>query len=184
VLRAALWYIPAVAKRVFVGILTLVLVGLGCGYQIVRYREALADARRVAIVSIENDSFEPGLDSMVADALTREFLRRGALRVVSDPGAADLLVSGRVENLQTNSRSFSSIEFALEFEVTMRLDLEVERRDGSEVPINKRTLVESELYLTSADVEVSRKNREEALRRLAGTLAGRFHDVLYERVVP
>lgn len=181
---ASLWYIPAVAKRVSVWILALVLVGSGCGYQIVRYREALADARRVAIVSIENDSFEPGLDSMVADALTREFMRRGALRVVSDPAAADLLVSGRVERLQTNSRSFSSIEFALEFEVTMRLVVDVERRDGSEVPINRRALVESELYLTSADVEVSRKNREEALRRLAGILAGRFHDVLYERVVP
>jgi hypothetical protein len=180
----ALWYIPAVVNWALVSILASVLASSGCGYQIVRYRDALGDARRVAIFGLENNSFEPGLESLVADAITREFLRRGALQVVSDPETADLIVKGSVGRVQTRSQSFSSIVFALEFRVTMYLDLQVERRDGSTIPIAVRALVESEIYQASADVEVTRTNRKEALRRLAGILAGRFHDSLFERITP
>ena len=104
--------------------------------------------------------------------------------MVSDPEIADLIVKGSVERIQTRSQSFSSIEFVLEFRVRMRLDLQVERRDGTTIPISKRALQEDEIYLASADVEVTRTNRKEALRRLAGILAGRFHDALYERITP
>jgi hypothetical protein len=173
-----------VVRWVLVWILAPVLAGSGCGYQIVRYRDALGDARRVAITGLENDSFEPGLDSMVSDAISREFLRRGALEVVSDPETADLIVTGAVEPLQTRSEAFSTIEFVLEFRVTMRLDLEVRRRDGTRIRISRRALRESEFYQASADVEVTRTNRKEALERLAGILAGRFHDALYERIIP
>ena len=183
-LRRALWYIPAVVKWALVWILAPVLAGSGCGYQIVRYRDALGDARRVAIVGLENDSFEPGLDSMVSDAISREFLRRGALKVVSDPETADLIVTGTVGRLQTRSEAFSTIEFVLEFRVTMRLDLRVERSDGTRIRVGGRALRESEFYQASADVEVTRTNRKEALERLAGILAGRFHDALYERITP
>ena len=182
-LGPALWYIPAVRKRVLVWILASLLAG-GCGYQIVRYQGALGDVRRVAIVGLENNSFEPGLDSLVSDAIAREFLRRGALEVVSDPETADLVVSGAVDRLQTNSESFSSIEFVVEFRVTMRLDLTARRRDGTRIRVGGRALRESELYQASADVEVTRTNRKEALERLAGILAGRFHDALYERITP
>jgi hypothetical protein len=38
--------------------------------------------------------------------------------------------------------------------------------------------------VASADVEVERTHREEALRRLATLLAGRVHDALFERIAP
>jgi hypothetical protein len=165
-------------------ILAPLLASNGCGYQLVRYQDALGDARRVAIYGLVNDSFEPGLDSLVADAISREFMRRGALEVVSDPATADLIVKGSVGQVRTRATSFSSIQFVLEFRVRMRLELEVVRRDGSEVPIGRRVLVATELYQASADVEVTRTNRKEALRRLAGILASRFHDALFERITP
>jgi hypothetical protein len=184
VLRPALWYIPAVVKSALVWILASALAGSGCGYQLVRYRDALGDARRVAILGLENNSFEPGVDSLVSDAISREFLRRGAFKLVSDPETADLIVSGSVDRIQTRSQSFSSIEFVLEFRVSMRLDLKVERPDGSTIPIGKGLLSDSEIYQASADVEVTRTNRKEALRRIASILAGRFHDALSERIAP
>jgi hypothetical protein len=184
VLRRALWYIPAVVRWALVWILAPVLAGSGCGYQIVRYRDALGDARRVAIVGIENNSFEPGLDSIVSDAITREFMRRGALQVVSDRESADIVVTGSIDPLQTRSETFSTIEFVIEYRIVMRLDLTVRRRDGSRIRIGGRALRESEIYQASPDVEVTRTNRREALQRLAGILAGRFHDALYERIIP
>jgi hypothetical protein len=155
-----------------------------CGYSFVRYGGGLGDVRRVAIRGLGNDSFEPGVESLVSDALTREFLQRGALRLVDDPAAADLVIGGAVKRVEVRRRSFSSILFALEYEVRMELGLSVARRDGTLVAIDPNALTESERYLASSDVEVTRTNRQEALRRLAGVLAGRVHDALYERIAP
>ena len=156
----------------------------GCGYSVVRYGEGLGDVRRVAIRGLSNDSFEPGVDTLMSEALAREFLRRGALRLVDTPETADLVIGGSVASVSVRRRSFSSILFALEYEVSMQLKLSVARRDGTEVPIDPNALLESERYLASSDVEVMRTNRQEALRRLAGVLAGRVHDALYERIAP
>lgn|GEM_PF-981416 len=162
------------------------LGGSGCfaGYQLVRYENALGDVRTVAIEALENRSFEPGADAIVSDAIVSEFLRRGALELVDDKAAADLVIGGVVEEVAVQSRTFSSIQFALEYAVTVRLQLDVRRRDGTEVDLDDRTMQESDLYFASADVEAMRKSREEAVRRVAAILAGRLHDGLFERAVP
>jgi hypothetical protein len=164
--------------------LALALLVGGCGYSFVRYGGGLGDVRRIAIRGLGNDTFEPGVESLVSDALTREFRQRGALRLVDDPAAADLVIGGAVKRVDIRRRSFSSILFALEYEVRMELGLTVSQRDGTPVPIDANALAESERYLASSDVEVTRTNRQEALRRLAGVLAGRVHDALYERIAP
>jgi hypothetical protein len=155
----------------------------GCAsYQVVGARSGLGDVRRVAVEPLHNRSFEPGIERMVTDALVREFQRRGGASVVRDPAGADLVLSGTVQPLVTRSRSFSSVELALEFEVELRVDLVARRPDGSTVDIDRTVLRDWELYLASADVEVERKNREEALRRLSALLATRVHDALSERL--
>lgn len=160
--------------------------GGGCfaGYEIVRYENALGDVRTIAIEGLANESFEPGVEAIVSDALVGEFIRRGALDVIDDDRAADLVVDGAVEDVLIQSRTFSSIQFALEYAVTLKLRLEVKRRDGTKVDIDDRALQESDLYFASADIETTRKNREEAMRRVAVILAGRLHDSLFERSVP
>ncbi|HEY8120296.1 MAG TPA: LPS assembly lipoprotein LptE [Myxococcota bacterium] len=155
-----------------------------CGYAPVRYADALGDAKTVAIVGLRNDTFEPGIEQLVADALSREFMRRGALRLVEDPARADVVISGAVEKLAVSRKSFSSIALALEYELRLGLAIRVVRRDGTIVPLDATAQTETERYVASADVEVERTHREEALRRLASLLAGRIHDALFERIAP
>lgn len=156
---------------------------LGCAsYRMVRYAGGLGDVQRVAIQPLRNESFEPGIERLVSDALLREFGRRGGAEVVRSAASADLVISGAVLPLTTRSRSFSSVELALEFEVELPLRVVAKRSDGTEIAIDRSVLRDWELYLASADVEVERKNREEALRRLAQLLAGRVHDALAERL--
>ena len=171
-------------RSLAIACLLLLLAQGGCGYSVVRYGSGLGDAHRIAIRGITNDSFEPGVEALVSDALAREFAQRGALRLVDDPAIADLVIAGSVKSVEVRPRSFSSILFALEYEVRMQLALAIKRRDGSEVPIDPNALVEAERYLASSDLEVTRTNRQEALRRLAGLMAGRVHDALYERSAP
>lgn len=165
-------------------VLVVAAAGLaGCsGYRLVRYGGGLGDVKRVAVQPLRNQSFEAGIERMVTDALLREFERRGGVTVVRNPAGADLVLSGVVQPLQTRSRSFSSVELALEFEVELAISLSARRPDGSELELDSGLLKEWELYLASADVEVERKNREEALRRLAGLLATRVHDALSEQL--
>lgn len=153
---------------------------VACGYQVVRYGGGLGEVRSVAIRTFANDSYEAGVEYTVAEALRREFLRRRGVRLIEDPGAADLVLSGRVEGVSVSGRSFSSVLLALEFQLTLDLELEATLRDGSPVPLDERSLRESERFLASADVEAQRKNREEAVRRVAGVLAGRVYDGLAE----
>ena len=158
----------------------LLAASLGCGYTLVGYDAGLGDFGTVAIQTPANDSFEPGVEYLVADALRREFLRRGAVRVVDDPGAADLVLGGSVRDVRTSGRSFSSVIFTVEYELELTLDLEARRSDGTPLPIGPRSLREAEYYLASADVEATRKNRSEAIRRLTKVLAQRVHESLLE----
>lgn len=162
------------------GALALCVLGaLACGYTPVAYPGSAADAPAVAVALLTNDSHDPGYELVVSDALRREFARRGGLRLVQEPEAADVVISGRIQPIDTLRRSFSSVVLALEYEVRVALELRVER-GGETVEVGPGVLQERELYLASADLEAMRKNRQEALRRIAGVLATRVHDVVYE----
>jgi hypothetical protein len=105
------------------------------------------------------------------------------MRLVNDAGAAEILLRGRVADIATSGRSFSSVVSTLEFAVGVSLDLEL-IRPGTEVGIDRRALRVRESYLASADIEVERKNREEALRKIAVMLATRIHDLIWEVAPP
>jgi hypothetical protein len=167
-------------QRSGVGVLVAALLLVGCGYRMVGAAHGLGSVESVAVRTLRNDSFQPDVEYLVGDALRREILRRGGADLSEDPDAADLVVSGRVLPLQISPRSFSSVLLALEYEVTMTLDLEVQRRDGSDLPLEESAFRESERYLSSADVEAERKNRLEALRRVSRVLATRLFDLVAE----
>lgn len=168
--------------RLVAGTLAAVVVWGCSGYHVVRTDTALGPVRRVAVQTLENHSFEPGIEVMVSDALRREFQRGGGVAVVADPAQADLVLSGAVLDLVTTARSFSSVAFGLEYQVELRLALTAKRADGNVIALNADALREWELYLTSADVEAERKNRDEALRRVASVLAERTREFLSDRL--
>jgi hypothetical protein len=166
-----------------IALLALSLPSCFAGYRWVHYEGALGDIQTVAIEGLRNESLEPGVDSIVSDAIVTEFRRRGALRLVEDRNLADLVIDGNVSSVNVVARSFSSIQFSLEYSVTVKLDVDIRRRDGTEVRLGEQALVETELFFASANVEIVRKNREEAIRRVAVVLAGRIHDALFVRTI-
>ena len=78
--------------------------------------------------------------------------------------------------IDLRSNSFSSFVVALEYQVTLALELELLRREGDVIRLPARALSESDVYLASPDIEVSRTNRLEALRHLSDVLATRVVD--------
>lgn len=141
---------------------------------------------RVTVVALKSDSPEPWLDRIVTDALRREVGGRARLELTDDPAAAELKLRGRIRDLDINSQSFSSFVAALEYSLTLALDLEVVLESGDVVQLDPAMLSETESYLASPDIEVTRTNRLEALRRISDLLAARVADAieLLERPIP
>jgi hypothetical protein len=171
-------------RRLAAALLLLAGAVSGCGYQLVDYARSESGARKIALPTLRNDSYEPGIELLVADALRREFLRRGAFQLTEDPAAADLVISGSVLPLLTSSTSFSSVVLALEYQVSLALELHAKRSDGVEIPLDPHSLRETERYLASADAGALHRNRQEALRRMASVIAARVHDEVFEVAVP
>jgi len=162
----------------------VLVVELGCSYRVVGRRGSLGNVERIAIPTFQNRSDEPGYEFQVTQAFLEAFDRRGTLDLVHDPTKADLVISGRVLPIQTSTYSFSSTGLALEQQVRVEVKLDVALHDGTVVPLFPGNLVEMEHYLASADSEVERNNRQQALRRVAATMAERTQDALVERFGP
>lgn len=141
---------------------------------------------RLAVLALRNDSPEPWLNRIVGDAMRREMTARGRFDLVDDPSGADLVLRGRIRPLETRAKSFSTFVAALEYEVTLVLDVEVVRSSGDTIRLEGGMLSETDVYFASADIEVTRSNRLEALRRMSDLMASRVGDSLelIERPIP
>jgi outer membrane lipopolysaccharide assembly protein LptE/RlpB len=152
----------------------------GCGYTWQGAASGGVPLGRIAVRTPENTSSQPGLEFVVADALRREVMRRAGAKLVEDADSADWVVSGRVLPLRIAPASLSPVVLTLEYQLTLEVDLHARAPDGREIKGESRSLSETERFLSSADVEAQRKNREEALRRVSRVLAARFLDRLDE----
>ena len=173
----------------FPGLTCLLVVSMvaACGYRSTLAGSGagrLADGKaselpsRVTIVALRSDSPEPWLDRIVTDALRREVGGRARIRLTNDVENAELELRGRIRPLETTSRSFSSFVAALEYSLTLELDLDVLLASGDVIKLDPTILSETESYLASPDIEVTRTNRLEALRRLSDQIASRVADTI------
>ncbi len=171
-----------------------ILISLaGCGYRnLLEPPEALQAARagssagtslsgaassvRIAVLALRAESPEPWLDREVGDALRREFDLRGRFELVNDPARADYVLRGKILPVRMVGNSFSAFVVALEYKVTLSLVLELVRASGDIIRLSPRALSESDIYLASPDIEVSRTNKREAVRHLSDLLAVRVAD--------
>ncbi len=167
----------------FVILPVLAVCVAGCGYRFARYQGLDGEARRICVVTLQNDSQEAGVELLATEALRHEILTRGGLELISDPQAANYTLRGRVARVLTRSRSFTGVARAREYEVTLRLELQIDAASGSSVETQSETFEAGEIYFASADVAVLRKNRREALRYLSGLLASRAHDSLDRKLL-
>jgi hypothetical protein len=153
----------------------------GCGYRFVDERAVFGpQVRKIEIRAFENESAQPGYEHVLADALSEEFARRGALVPVHAADSGELVLAGRIEAVTVQVRSYSSVALAVEDSVELRVDVEVRRRTDGGVVWKRDGLRLTELFLSSPDPNVELSNREQALRRLSALLAERIHDELFQ----
>jgi len=135
-----------------------------------------AHAPRLAILPLQNSTFEPNLELKLANYFRREFSSGAGAEIVSATGAADLLLSGSIMQIELPTLSFdrtTTFESRVQMLVNVRIE-DVKTRRVVWTQVAKGT---SEFFLTQ-DLQFNRvlQNRalEQAGRFIAEDLASRF----------
>jgi outer membrane lipopolysaccharide assembly protein LptE/RlpB len=106
----------------------------GCGYHLVGEKLELPEnVRSLSVGTINNRSREYGLEKALAFALEREIHERGHLRMVEDPGGGDAVLTGTIRDLRVRPVAFDSNDQALQYEMTLILDLTLTRQNDGRV---------------------------------------------------
>jgi len=159
----------------------------GCGYQFqvegpgpvigeATPAAARADAPRMAILPFENKTFEPNLEQKYTSYTRREFSAGSGVRVVTDPGEADLLLKGQVVSLSLPAISFTQSQ-TFEYRVSVRVEATVEDAKTRKVVWRQGSTGWSEYFLTT-NIQFNRVLQDRAMEQagimVATDLAARF----------
>jgi outer membrane lipopolysaccharide assembly protein LptE/RlpB len=106
----------------------------GCGYQFGGGGNLLPnDAQTIFVEPFINRSREVGLAPELTTAIRSEFYRRGRLRPVDQAEQADLILSGVVRALNSQTSSVNRHNEALQYESHLVLDVNLRRREPNEI---------------------------------------------------
>lgn len=135
---------PRVSHGLF---LAAVLMFSACGYQFAALRTALPEGvRAVSVGTISNHTREFGLEKSLAFAIEREVVRRGALQLVEEPGGGDAVVTGTIRGYTLKPVAFDAADEALQYQLTIAVDLQLRRNDDGRVLWQIEGLRESDEY--------------------------------------
>jgi hypothetical protein len=132
-------------------VLALCLFASGCGYQFVGNGALLPkEARTVFVESFVNRSRDVGIEKEIATALRGEFYRRGPLRVVDRFELADVILTGVVRPVDTNTvASVNGKDEALQYYAVLLIDVSLRQRESNTLIWRADAMRLSDLYAGS-----------------------------------
>ncbi len=105
----------------------------GCGYTFQGTGSVLPpDVKRIYIPIAENNSTEPGVSTLLTEALRDRFDRYGAVTVVDEISDSDAVLKTKILRVKKDTASVASkSDTALSFDVTMTVAVELRRVTGA-----------------------------------------------------
>ena len=136
----------------------------GCGYSFANSR--LSDEyRTIAVPAFKNKSFEPDIQIRVSNLLVRELEADGRFRVVNDPAAADLVLSGTITDFDAGAISYVADDNIGQFKITLQASAALEDVRSGEIIWEKERITGTDFYQTRGG-----RTREEALEKASENL--------------
>jgi outer membrane lipopolysaccharide assembly protein LptE/RlpB len=166
---------------VLLAIITLCSTTFGCGYQIMgRGGEFPEGITSLAIVPLENTTKEAHLSAIFVSALRREFIFRREVEIVKED-KADASLQGTITSITVRSIGYDEEARALEYRVTIALDLLLARRGDGDILWRGDGIQGSEEYIADTDVIVEEGRKNSAIRKIADDLAEEIYIKIKER---
>lgn len=156
----------------FMGSLLLSLVA--CGYNFSGSggnRLASGQSLWVSFISIEIDS--PSAQTVLRRSLLEEGHALRGFYPSASEATADLRVTGRLRSYNTGAVSYSALDLAREYRLTVEVDLELYRK-GETVPYWKGTVQSYQDYPANTNLSLQRSAEEAALAAASKILAQKF----------
>ena len=171
--------IRLISFKSIAGLLALFFLS-GCGYG---FRGSVnnlpPDIQAVFIPVFVNETIEPGVEVVFANALVYEFNRSGILKVVSE-SMAQAQLSGKIKSIAVDPVIYANQTQALERRVTVTLEVSFRRSDDQKVLWQNPSLSRNEVYRVTTDPNQTQRNKEEAIKKIAQDLSERIHNAILE----
>ncbi len=146
----------------------------GCGYHLAGSAgNRLASGQSLWVPFIANESVSPTAQTVIRRALLEESHAMRGLYPASSQADAELSVSGTLRSYTTRAISFTSIDHAREYRLTIEVELEL-RRKGIATPLWKGTLQAFQDYPASSNLSLQHSAEEAALAGASRILAQKF----------
>ncbi len=161
----------------------------GCGYQFMaggpgpvigdsaeseRVREIRASAPRVVVLTVQNNSFEPDLETYYTNTLRREFAAGSGATVVADAASADLQLKGTIESISFPTVSFDQTQ-TFENRALVTMIARIENTRTKQVIWSRHGVAASEFFITN-DLNFNKVLQRRAIEQAGIKLAADFAD--------
>jgi len=161
-------------RKIFPAIAILLLMLNACGYTISRTGGQSGPpygASKAAVPLFVNDTFEPLVEKDVTAALQEEIASDGRW-VLVDRNNADVVVVGRVTQVNRTPLSYDAKERIMEYRLTIKSEIKV--LDKTEKVLWKDNIDTYADYRVTEDVTKSKIRHGEAVRKASKNMAEEF----------
>ncbi|MEX2262885.1 MAG: LPS assembly lipoprotein LptE [Bryobacteraceae bacterium] len=154
-------------------LLSIVLSAPGCGYHVAGRADLLPKSIKViAIPGFQNATMRYKLAERLPGAVTREFLSRTRYDIVSDPNAADAILTGAVVNYFAYPTTFDPItNRAAGVQASVTLQVTLQERATGKVLFTRPSMQIRERYEISVDQRAYFEESDTAMERLSRDVA-------------
>ena len=150
----------------------------GCGYQLAgKDTHVPPGVTSVAIPTLVNQTFEPGVEIAFTQAFLREFIKDRRVKVV-ERKEADSVVEGVIKSFFIFSASYDKSGYALEYQTVVVMDITLKKRNG-EIIWAEKDFKEMQWYRTNPSVIATEDNRVDAIQQIAKSVAERVLNRFY-----
>jgi len=144
----------------------------GCGYHTTGAVKLQSDHETIAVPVFFNETFEPTLENAVTTAVKQEFLTNSRLRVVNDPGDADLVLKGTVTSFGLTPLAFDpSTSVVIEYRIRIRTSVQLEDRRNQSILWQDPGMETSADYIVNPDTSANRVAQDHAIAEASKLLA-------------
>jgi hypothetical protein len=111
-----------------------VWLAMGCGYHFAGTGNRLPpEIHTISLGPIQNMTREVGIEKTLLESLEDEVASHGRLEAVAAGAPADASLTGSVREYNSRPVSFSSRDEALQYQISMSVDLELRRNDNGKL---------------------------------------------------
>ena len=152
----------------------------GCGYHLTNAQSGrLGDARKVWVPFFSNESISPTAQTVLRRAFYEELHALRGLTPADSAESADLAMKARVLSYSSKAASFSALDQAREYSLSLNVELEIAKK-GQPLPIWKGQIQGAKQYPANTDLALQRNAEEQALGAAARIIAHKFISAVEE----